>query len=171
MQRPQSLLAATFDLIATGELDAVKAIVRANPELVDQPTFFAGGTLLHYAAARSTPEMVALLLELGFSVNALGKHFGDKPIDSAASNGRADNARLLIENGASVHGDSSHTDPLFGAVLSGSLQTVQVLLAAGASPRSSHTLESGQMVNAADFAELNGQPSIATFLRSMAPGA
>jgi ankyrin repeat protein len=171
MQRPQSLLAAAFDLIAAGELHPVRETVRANPELVDQLTFIAGGTLLHYAAARSTPEMVALLLELGFSVNAPGKHFGDKPIDSAASNGRADNARLLIEHGASVHGGSSHTDPLFGAVLSGSLQTVQVLLAAGANPRSSHALENGQVVNAEDFADLRGQPSIATFLRSVAPGA
>lgn len=168
MQHPKTVLAATFDLIAAGDVPAVDEVLRANPELIDKPTFFAGGTLLHYASARSTPEMVALLLASGFSVDAPGEHFGDKPLDAAASHGQTEVARLLLAHGASIKGESSYTDPLFGAVLSGSLETVQLLVAAGADPNRRHTLDSGQIVNAAEFAALNGQQGIAGFLQSAA---
>jgi hypothetical protein len=52
---------------------------------------------------------------------------------------------------------------LFGVVLNGSLETVQLLVAAGADPHRSQMWESGQVVDAAEFAGLNGRQSIAGF--------
>jgi hypothetical protein len=52
---------------------------------------------------------------------------------------------------------------LFGVVLNGSLETVQLLVAAGADPHRSQMRESGQVVDAAEFAGLNGRQSIAGF--------
>jgi hypothetical protein len=52
---------------------------------------------------------------------------------------------------------------LFAAVLSGSLETVQLLVAAVVDPHCSQMLESGQVVDAAAFAGLNGRQSITGF--------
>ena len=170
MQRPQTLLASTFDLIAEADLDAVAEVLGNNPGLIDQPTFFAGGTLLHYAAAKSTPEMVGLLLSLGFSVDARGKHYGDTPLHAACSWGRTENGRVLLAKGAALDGTASHTDPLFGAVLSQSLETVAFIVGAGADVRRRHMLESGDCVDAAEFARSKGYEAIEAFLRSAGDG-
>lgn len=154
-------------LIAAGALSAVREEVKAHPELIDQPTYFAGGTLLHFAAAESSPEMVGLLLELGFSADMPGAYYGDTPLQAACANGRTQNAALLIAHGARLDGEHSYTSPLFAAVVNGHIGTVELLVIRGADPLRRHTLESGHCVDAEGFARLKEQLACAQLLRRL----
>lgn len=58
-----------------------------------------GNTTLSYAAAERSPGMVALLLDNGAKVNRRNKR-GRTPLMEAALWGRAENAQILLRNGA-----------------------------------------------------------------------
>jgi len=63
---------------------------------------------LHEAAKTGKIDKVRKLLQEGHPVDALDPRFGLAPLHFAVRNGRAEVARLLIENGASLTQPSTH---------------------------------------------------------------
>jgi ankyrin repeat protein len=60
-----------------------------------------GETMLHWYAIEGAPNVLARLIELGFSVNVQNE-FGRTPLMECSLIGRWDNARVLIEGGADL---------------------------------------------------------------------
>jgi ankyrin repeat protein len=167
--REQTPLAAAFDRIADGTIETTRQMFSAHPELINAHTFFAGGTLLHYAAGNSTVEMVELLVEIGFDVNLLGKTFQDSALHSACSHGRLENAQALLRLGALIVQERSFTDPLFGAIIGKSPAIVELLMRSGADGAKRYTLESGDNVDAYDFAMRRGAHECAAAIAKLLP--
>lgn len=158
-------LAQAFDAISNNEISDVRAFVLSHPEMVNAKTFFAGGTLLHYAAAKAGPEMIHELVNLGFDVNKPGATYGDLPLDTACTNDRYENVKYLLSLGASLDVSSSHRNPLFGAIVGSSPRIVRLLLDAGIDPRIEYDLEDGSRVDALGFALSRGEAECADILR------
>ena len=160
-------LTAAFEFIRSGSVRETESILRSHPELINQHTYFAGGTLLHYAAAESTSEVVKLLIDLGFDVNLKGKTYQDSALDSACCNGHLDNVKMLLQHGAKIVRAQSHTDPLFGAIIGRSPDIVRLLIENGVDPNKRHTLGSGAIVDAHDFAVMRGELECASVIVSL----
>ena len=161
-----SSLAQAFDAINANDISGVRAYLLSHPEMVDAKTFFAGGTLLHYAAAKSTPEMLRELIALGFDVNKAGATYGDLPLDTACTNGRYENVEYLLSMGAKLDVSSSHRNPLFGAIVGSSPRVVRLLLEAGIDPSVEYVLEDGSTVDALAFALSRGESECANAIRT-----
>jgi hypothetical protein len=61
-----------FSAIATGDLDVVRGLIEQQPNALDQrlPPRYHGQTPLHYAIARTRPDILELLIEMGADVDA-----------------------------------------------------------------------------------------------------
>ena len=61
-----------FSAIATGDLDVVRGLIEQHPEALDQrlSSRYHGQTPLHYAIARTRPDILDLLIEMGADVDA-----------------------------------------------------------------------------------------------------
>lgn len=160
-------LTAAFETIRSGLVRETESILRTHPELVNQHTYFAGGTLLHYAAAESISKVVKLLIDIGFDVNLKGKTYQDSALDSACCNGRLDNVKILLQHGAKIVREQSYSDPLFGAIIGKSPAIVRLLIETGVDPTKRHTLESGVIVDAHDFAVMRGELECASIIASL----
>jgi ankyrin repeat protein len=119
---PPSRLDPASDLIAAafrGDRAAVERLRAQRPGAVEAARHARPG-LIVWAAARGLTETVALLAELGFDVNALGR--GDAPVEQgwetalheAAAHGDLELARLLLSLGADagVRDARFHATPL-----------------------------------------------------------
>ena len=88
---------------------------------------------LHYAAGAGNEEIARLLIAEGADVNA---SIGDEPwtpLCDAAERGRAKVVKLLLEKGAKIDvGDSYGYTPLYYAIWSKNIESVKMLIAAGA---------------------------------------
>jgi len=147
-----------FDAVAEGDLDKVKVLLEANPDLVFGKDNY-GLTALHFAAMGGHRELVELLLVNKAEVNAKGNHGqtplhyardrevvelllankaevnaqndqGETPLANAAEAGRKDVIELLLTNKAIVNttGSRNHT-PLHWAAVRGHKDIVELLLA------------------------------------------
>ena len=100
-----------FDAAATGDLNGVKAFVKADPSIV-RSRGWHGRTLLHYAAMLESKEMVELLLAFKADVNA-ADDWGNTPLHRAAGAGRVEVVRYLLSSGANANAKSKGgTTPL-----------------------------------------------------------
>jgi ankyrin repeat protein len=90
-----------------GDVDAVGALLEADPSLVDARDSDAS-TPLHCAAWQGHLGVVALLLGFGADVNARNKndHWGDTPLHAAAHGKQRSVAELLIERGADISAEN-----------------------------------------------------------------
>lgn len=145
-----------FEMLSAGDVGGVKDYVKSHPELINAPTFFAGGTLLHYAAAESSPEAIEALVSLGFDVDATGETYGDSALQAACANGKTSNVYLLLSMGARIDTSTSFRNPLFAAISGRHPETVRLLLQQGIDSSIRYTLEDGSIVDAIDFAEKRG---------------
>ena len=85
---------------ANGDLEKVKALLKADPGSVSNTDNFAA-TPLHLAVAYERKEIAELLLAAKAPVNAKDKQ-GDTPLHYAALLVRKDMTELLLSNGADV---------------------------------------------------------------------
>jgi uncharacterized protein len=157
----QSPLALVFDCIADGAIEETRKILLAHPELINLHTFFAGGTLLHYAAAKPSVEMIEFLVQMGFDVNLRGKTYQDSALCSACHSGLLENAQALLRLGATIEQQHSYNDPVFAAIIGKSPGVIELLAGAGANLARRYTLESGDNVDSYDFAVLRGESECA----------
>jgi uncharacterized protein len=164
------LIARTADLqlheaAAAGQLDRVKHLVDANPELARSyspdgfPVFALACTFGHLPVAM-------YLFEMGALVDAVAANgTGYNALTGAVAGGRADVVDWLLQNGAEPnYGYGAGFTPLLTAAANGHLEIVKMLLLHGA--------DAGVKTNdgkfAPDIAEERKHPAVAQFLRGSA---
>ena len=111
-------------------LDAARYLLRDAK--AERPTTTTGWTCLHAAASDGTPEMISLLLDEGFEIEARTAD-GDTPLGKAVNDNRINSMRKLIDYGAGTNARVSSGDTvLMKAVRLRSEHAVHVLLSEGA---------------------------------------
>ncbi|MHB0987445.1 MAG: ankyrin repeat domain-containing protein [Bellilinea sp.] len=122
-----------FEAAAVGELETVRRIVAAQPELVNAvaPDGFQP---LGLAAFFGHLDVAEFLIDAGAAVDSPSHNpLKVMPLHSAAAGNRVEIARLLIDRGAPVNARQAEDfTPLHSAAQNGSLEIIQALLAAGA---------------------------------------
>jgi hypothetical protein len=126
------------DAAGRGDLTAVKALLRDNPDLVfsriHRTNEDAGNeaTPLHAAARGGAKDVAELLLASNAEVDARDGN-GRTPLFFAALGDRQDVAKLLLASKADVNArDDSCSTPLILAVYGGHEEMVELLLTSGA---------------------------------------
>ncbi len=117
------------------DLDEAREVLKKNPQIAT--TLRDSAFLMDSAAINGKTQFVALLHEFGVDVNIPRSiDVPERPISSAAMRGEAGTVRWLIEHGSDINygwdGDLPHCGPLFYAIHAKSLETVRVLVEAGA---------------------------------------
>lgn len=84
-----------------GDADAVRALLEADPALIDARDK-DGSTPLHCAAWKGHVEAATLLLDAGADIDAKSQndHYGDTPLHAAAHGNQRAVVALLLERGA-----------------------------------------------------------------------
>jgi len=136
----------------------VAMLVGDDPELLELMTPF--GTWLHVAASSGRLETVKFLLGRGLDINAVGGTYGGNALNTAASDGQLKVAEYLVSQGAEMDISSPERNPLFGAILSGDVETVTLLLRENIDASASYSGEHMHEMDAIKFAEEQGQTEI-----------
>lgn len=106
------------------------ALATRDPRLIRERTSL-GETALHLLVLGESEEAVRSILQLGADVSSLCD-FGESPLSLAATLGRANLVRILLEAGAPLSPNDQREPTLHKAVRSGSIETVRLLVDAGA---------------------------------------
>ena len=104
-------------------------------------TFGSRASPLHAAATGGSAACVRVLIERGIDPDVRGGTDDATPLHAAAWHDRADAAAALVEHGASIDilsGNMYNNTPLGWAIVGGSVQVVEVLLARGARVTDDH---------------------------------
>ena len=130
---------ATLDLFsasALGDIESVRSLLAADSTRAN--CLYADGIpAIHIAIRMDHREIVAALLSVDGSIDVKNSDevtgVWGKPLHVAASWGRTDIARLLLEKKADINAeDSEQATPLHLAVLAGNISTVKLLIEEGA---------------------------------------
>ncbi len=149
-----------FLAMREGSFRAAEALL-ADPRLQVDATTTAGETALMMAALRGHLDWVRKLAERGAAIN----RGGWTPLHYAASDGATPVVAWLLEQGAAIDAPSpNRSTALMMAARYGASESVELLLARGADPRSRN--ERG--LNAADFARGAGRDKLADRLDVLA---
>jgi ankyrin repeat protein len=157
-------LKAAYDAIRNSDLDTLTGLLNSKPEIVRAMTPF--GPLLHVAARDGREKMIDLLIERGADLEARGGTFGGTALNMAASSAQFDAARLLLRLGAEMDVSEPERNPLFGAIYSGSLEIVKLLVEHGVDITVAYTGNSMKNMDASAFALEREQGKIVQFLRN-----
>ncbi len=116
------------DAAKNGDLEKVKAFLRADPTLISKKDSY-GATPLHWAAMNGHQEIVELLLANSAEVN-LKVIDGTTPLITAAVFGHKNVVALLLANGADVNAKNNDgMTPLHAAADKGYKEIAELLLA------------------------------------------
>lgn len=99
-----------------------------------------GETPLHYLAVENHLDAVRALVEFGADVNTLND-FGATPLSDAGSLGHSEIVKYLLSVGAKLAVEGQDEPTIVRAASSGSLETVQLLLDAGAEVDATNDLD------------------------------
>ena len=111
---------AAYIAIEYGEVSGPECHLASGVD-ADDPIVY-GRTMLHYAAAFRTPEVVALMLREGADVNWRGGFRDTTPLHEAAtSDANLESLELLLDAGANVNATTRIEDPsgFYGGALDG----------------------------------------------------
>ncbi|MGE3807480.1 MAG: suppressor of fused domain protein [Gemmataceae bacterium] len=150
------------EAVSSGNVQAARDLLEHRPELLT--TYFICTTWLHHAARRDNVEMIELLVSSGIDVNSPRERHPDNALGDAARYGCVNVARWLLDHGAKIRPSTQEGGggTLIGAVNSGSLELVQLLLERGADVNGSYG-ENPRM-NALSHAIAYGHKEIADLL-------
>ena len=101
----------------------------ADVHAIDQD----GSTPLHYAAAEGGVGNIQILIDRGADANA-AENDGNTPLNRAISNNHMDCIKLLLPLTDKANIDSQKRPPILIAARNGNIDSVRMLLAAGADP-------------------------------------
>lgn len=163
MTPPDETTKAIYRSSMDGDAKSLLSLIGTNVSRLHTDTPF--GTPLHIAASRGDLGLVRTLVELGAEIDRRGGTFDGAPINSAASNGHLSVVQYLIEQKADLDTSSPERNPLFGAILNGSVEIVEILLSAGIDTTVRYTGESMKNMGAIEFAIERGQKEIAAILQ------
>jgi len=123
-----------IDAVKRGEVELLRRLVVSQPELLElKDEEDHASMLLHAAAAGEHAAVVSALLELGANVDAMT---WATPLTLAASYGRTENARILLDAGATFDARTNlGATPLAIAVLHGHPGVANLLSPCGIVPR------------------------------------
>jgi ankyrin repeat protein len=149
-----------FDLLRKGDVEAVKAMVKKSPRLVEARDS-QGMTLLHYAAYGRSPDDVDFLIGLGAKAEAKDTQ-GHTPLHIAAMNDGAEVAGALLKHGAVLEArdDYGRTALVLCARERGGIATTRVLIEAGADVNSMDKFGSGAL----ELAAWRGKKEVVDYL-------
>ena len=120
-----------FEASENGNTEMVKAMVTANPAVMDLHDRY-GKTPLHYAVCGNHENLIAYFLENGGSVMARDNR-GWTALHYAADNGNPDIVEMLLSHHADVDAvDAMQWTPLHHAVMRGHTRVVLCLIKHGA---------------------------------------
>ena len=89
---------AIHEAAYNGKIDLVRDILKTNPDRDARSSF--GGTALHDSMFQKNLEIVKLLIDAGYDVNAIGPANGYTPLHDAVWANNLGAAKLLLQHGA-----------------------------------------------------------------------
>ena len=155
-----------FEAAALGHVDRLRVLLAATPALATERSA-DGFTALHFPAFFGIGDAVGAsrdLLAAGADVNARSNNsLSVLPIHSAVAGGHDEVVAVLVDAGAEVNAtQAGGWTPLHGAAQTGSLVSVERLLAAGADPAA----RNDDGTTALDLARTGGHDAIVARLPS-----
>jgi hypothetical protein len=90
-----------YAAVREGRVSEARQLLSLHPELRTTGGIFP--TWLHDASSAGHVEMVRMMTDEGFDVNARGKNRPDGPLSCTLEDGHVAAARLLLDHGASPH--------------------------------------------------------------------
>ncbi|NPC91547.1 hypothetical protein HOO54_04620 [Bacillus sp. WMMC1349] len=151
--------------IKQNHVERVVELIRSDIDRLNVMTPF--GTWLHVAASHGKLEIVKHLINLGADMNKRGGVFDGGAINNAAWKGHIDIVRYLLSYGAELDVSDPARNPLFGAILNGHLNIVELLIESGIDIHVKYTGESMKQMDALAFAHEQGQTEIVELLASI----
>ncbi len=119
-----------YSAVISGNVAKVDEILSNEPKLIWE--IVIDDTWLSLAASENQIGIMELLISRGISINTDWARRAEPAISAAASENAVEAVRWLINHGANVNPDRRSNSPLIGAIGSGSVELVQMLLNAGA---------------------------------------
>lgn len=163
MNPPDETTKSIYRSSMDGDAQTLLSLIGTSVSRLHTDTPF--GTPLHIAASRGDLDLVQRLVDLGAEINRRGGTFDGAPINSAATNGHLNVVQYLIAQKAELDTSSPERNPLFGAILHGSIEVVDSLLSAGIDASVRYSGESMKNMGAIEFAIERGQIEIASLLQ------
>ncbi len=133
--------------LTANDIDAIRAVLDRGADANSPATADQASPLLYYINERLTlnevpnVEIVRLLLDRGANPNG-NMDDGNPLVESLTF---PDVVRLLLERGANPNGDGDGTPPLHWAAADGTIETIRILLDAGANVNVPDPRESGMI--------------------------
>jgi ankyrin repeat protein len=143
----------------------VEEILGQNPGLLEFDTVVFG-SWLNYACAKGQIEWVKFFIRKGLSPNRKSGDKNGNSLNSAASKGHSDIVRFLLGLGIEMDVSEPTANPLFGAILAGSVETVRILIDAGIDTTVRYEGPNMKNRNALEFAGLYGNKDIIRMLEN-----
>jgi ankyrin repeat protein len=141
-------------------VEAGVAVALREPRLINERTSL-GETALHLLVLGDSRDAVHSILNLGAEISAVC-YFGETALSLAASHGRVEIVRMLLDANATVSVEGQNEPTLHKAVRSGNLEIVKLLLHAGANAN-----EQAEFAEAAiHIATEGGNPDLVELLMS-----
>jgi ankyrin repeat protein len=110
----------------TGDIELLREILKTNPDRDARDSF--GGAALHDAMFQKNSEVILLLIENGYDVNAIGPANGYTPLHDAVMANNPEAAKILLLHGArrDIKGKDGLT-PLEKAIKENKAELVKIL--------------------------------------------
>ena len=129
---------ALFTAIEKGDIETVRLLVEAGAD-VNAAAGFGGNTPLHEAVEEGNAEIVQILVDAGADIEAKG-FMGQTPLGLAAEEGATEIMQILLgklagsgtQEGEDKQAPAIGSEALFTAIEKGDVETVRLLVEAGA---------------------------------------
>jgi hypothetical protein len=150
MNTPDETSKAIFRASRDGDVSTLLSLIGTSQARLHTETPF--GTPLHIAAASVNLLLVKALIELGDDINRIGGTFEGAAINEAASQGRLEVVKYLLDRQAELDITEPERNPLFRAIFNGNIEIVKLLICAGMDPTIQYSGEYMTNMDALNFA-------------------